>query len=210
MCDECLKQKNMTEDEKLINAPNYDMHIERKKGARNYLKDMKEAAVKGEIIFLQFDLESVRHCPQVGSKLLFYKRRLAVFNFTIYDVGSRKATCYMWDESCSARGSNEVASCLYGYLKDNCNVGKKIVMMSDGCVGQNKNSIVSSMLIHCINHMNIPEIEHGFFEKGHSFMECDSVHGRIEKATKHKEIFDPIGWYTAVKMAGKQSGPYFV
>lgn len=52
--------------------------------------------------------------------------------------------------------------------------------------------------------MNIPEIEHGFFEKGHSFMECESVHGRIDKATKDKEIFDPTGWYTAVKMAGKQ------
>lgn len=64
--------------------------------------------------------------------------------------------------------------------------GKKIVLMSDGCVGQNKNSIVSAVLMYSMEVLNIPEIEHAFFEKGHSFMECDSVHSSIETGTKKK------------------------
>lgn len=33
-------------------------------------------------------------------------------------------------------------------------------------------------------------------------MECDSVHANIEKRTKNIEIYDPSGWYNAVRMAG--------
>lgn len=47
----CLKKTGVSGvDEKLINAPNYAMHMKRKKVARDYQKVMKEAAVKYEII----------------------------------------------------------------------------------------------------------------------------------------------------------------
>ena len=40
-----------------------------------------------------------------------------MYNFTVYNVGNREATCCMKHEGIADRGSNEVVSCLYKYLE---------------------------------------------------------------------------------------------
>lgn len=47
------------------------------------------------------------------------------------------------------------------------------------------------------------EINHLFFEPGHSLMEVDSVHAQIEKTSKKIVIYDPSGWYAVVKQSSK-------
>lgn len=114
----------------------------------------------------------------------------------------------MWHEGLAGRGSAEVGSCLWNYLKENAN-GKPFVLMSDTCSGQNRNIFVTALLLHAVRELDIPRIDQCFFEPGHSMMECDSVHSRIETVTKNLEIFDPAGWYGAVKQASRK-GKYSV
>ena len=42
--------------------------------------------------------------PKAFESSLYYKRRLNTFNFSIYDLGSSDAYCYLWNESVSGRG----------------------------------------------------------------------------------------------------------
>lgn len=63
-----------------------------------------------------FDLEAVLYCRLKFAKPLFYKRKLACYNFTVYTVRDKKENCYFWDESTGKRCSLEVASCLFKFI----------------------------------------------------------------------------------------------
>ncbi|CAH2237441.1 jg3570 [Pararge aegeria aegeria] len=77
--------------------------------------------------------------------------------------------------------------------------------MSDTCGGQNRNVNLAAVLLYAVQILDIPEIEQGYFEPGHSMMEVDSVHAHIETSSKNVNIYHPSGWYTAVRMASKSS-----
>lgn len=87
--------------------------------------------------------------------------------------------------------------------------GKTYYLFSDSCSGQNRNRYIVACLLYTVTTLNIDNIHHVFFEPGHSFMEVDSVHARIEKCGQKLNIYDPSGWYTVVKMASK-NGNYAV
>ena len=113
----------------------------------------------------------------------------------------------MWYESVAARGANEIASCLFRFLME-C-VGpeiKKVVLYSDSCGGQNKNSYVSAMFAYLLrHHPSIQQIDHKFLIPGHTHMECDADHATIERKLKTRPfpINLPRDWYQLVRSAGK-------
>lgn len=202
-CDKCFKFMNFDEIQKSIYQDEQTNHLERKDLARQIKNSLKEYAKIGKCHLLEFDLEAVRPCPKTGKKAVFYKRRLAVYNLTVYTVDSKKANNYMWHEGIAKRGSVEVGYCLYLHLKEIAN-NIPVYMFSDSCGGQNRNSNMCAMLLYAVQKLDIPLITHNFFESGHSVIECDSVHAHIEHAARHVNIFDPSGWYTAVQMASKK------
>lgn len=64
---------------------------------------------------------------------------------------------------------------------------KHICLVCDGCVAQNKNSIVVSALLHWLTFkapLNIKEIEIVYPVTGHSFIPTDHVFGQIEKQVR--------------------------
>ena len=65
-----------------------------------------------------FDLQAVLTTPFAGDAQIYYKRKLAVYNFTIYDKSSANGHCFLWDETEGGRGANEIASILLSYLHD--------------------------------------------------------------------------------------------
>ena len=50
-----------------------------------------------------FNLQQVLQCPKFNA-CMFYKTKLSVYNFTIYDLGTKKGDCFMWNEVIAARG----------------------------------------------------------------------------------------------------------
>ena len=79
-------------------------------------------------------------------------------------------------------------------------------LFSDGCPGQNKNSIMPAMLLHMVNRSeNIQEISLRFFESFHGQSEGDSAHSAISTALeKAGELFVPSQLQTVVKMARRR------
>lgn len=97
-----------------------------------------------------------------------------------------QATCYDWDESKSNRGANEIGSNIFNYLLNLPSEITHVILYSDSCPGQNKNSIFLAMRMFLLQHSSsIQVLEHKFLVPGHTRMEYDSDHAQIEK----KEAF---------------------
>ncbi|GFO12812.1 transmembrane and tpr repeat-containing protein 2 [Plakobranchus ocellatus] len=117
----------------------------------------------------------------------------------------------MWPESEGRRGPNEVASCLFDYMKErSLQSVKEIHMFSNNCGGQDRNRYVAFALWFARNHLSLSKITHTFLEKGHTETENDSIHATIERATRRLEVYTPDQWYTAVRAARVSKQPYKV
>jgi hypothetical protein len=87
-----------------------------RKIGREVKQEEKERAQKNDNLRVAcFDFQKVLGCPAGEASLLYYKRKLSVYNFTIFDCGQKVGICNVWDESIAKKGSNEVASYFYSY-----------------------------------------------------------------------------------------------
>lgn len=159
--------------------------------------------------------------PSLESSVAFYKRQLWTFNLTVHNIKTSKASCYVWNESMAKRGGNDIGSCVFHFLSNLPPEIKHVIMYSDCCPGQNKNSIFMAMRLIFLEqeNTNIEVIDHKFMVSGHSRMECDSDHARIEKSKKRfsTPIFHPHDWAQLIRFAGKDKftvieieQPYFL
>ncbi|XP_061721962.1 uncharacterized protein LOC133528554 isoform X1 [Cydia pomonella] len=119
-CDQCHVYKNL-ENPSTQESEKYSRHIQNKTQTRQMKsKDKQEAqASNGKIVTASFDFQKILNAPHGEIGVLYYKRKLSVFNFTVYSLGEKEGTCFMWQESQGRRGANEVASCLLDFIKRN-------------------------------------------------------------------------------------------
>lgn len=159
-----------------------------------------------------FDMQKVLNTPHGESMLLYYSRKYAMYNLTFYESGTRNVACYLWGESEGKRGSQEISSCLYLYLKDVDNRGiKNLLLYCDSCCGQNRNKVVMSALNNFLKtskHLQVIQIN--FLIPGHTYMPVDSVHAVIEKEVKKLIVWSPSQWPTFIEAARKRPKPYQV
>ena len=193
----------------------YKSHTEEKNKVRELKEQLKaEALINKSCITSSFDLQQVIYVPRSNRCELFYKRRLACYNFTVYDLGSRDASCYLWHEGVACRGANEVASAVNDYLStvDRSNAVTKVSMFADGCVGQNKNSIIASMMIDFVKKSkHIRSINMYYFETNHGQNEGDAVHSAVERALdRQSEVVVPSQLFTVIRSARINPRPYNV
>lgn len=143
---------------------------------------------------------------------LFYRSRLATFNFTFYDICSKDCFCFAWHEACSKRGASEIATCVFKVLENYNSKKKKIVSLySDGCFGQNKNTVMASMLLYSVTNLSsLEEISLRFFEPNHGQSEGDSAHSAINYAVSNAgDIFEPSQLHPIFRLA-RRKHPYDV
>ena len=101
---------------------------------------------------------------------------------------SHKDQSYFWHEADGGLTANEFASSVHHHLIVRLQYDKYIPYY-DSCTYQNRNAILSEALEKfAVDHQKI--VERKFF-KGNTYMECDSVHSAIEKATSGADIFVP-------------------
>ncbi|GFO13679.1 DNA repair protein rhp54 [Plakobranchus ocellatus] len=206
-CEICTSQRNNPTDEE---KESFEEHLSNKLKARETKEQEKLAAKTPFKTSCTFDMEQILLCPHGPSSSFYYKRRLGVYKFTIYDYKNGDGLCYMWPESEGRRGPNEVTSCFFDYMKErSLQSVKEIHMFSDNCGGQNRNRYVAFALWFARNHLSLSKITHTFLEKGHTETEIDSIHATIERATS-LELYTPYQWYTAARAARVSKQPYKV
>ncbi|KAL4718003.1 hypothetical protein ACJJTC_003953 [Scirpophaga incertulas] len=209
-CDVCHAFENKsapTDEERNVFAK----HLARKRRARELKKaDKNDAAANNKVVAATFDFQKVLVTPYGDVSVLYYKRRLATLNFTVFDLASKIGTCYMWHDGIAKRGSIEVSSCLLNFIKHYVEKGvTDFRFWSDNCSGQNRNRIVFSLYLFAAKTFGVT-VTHRFLEKGHTQNEGDSVHATVERSCRHKTIWVPEEWYCLARWAKSEGDPYII
>ena len=202
-CDTCceFETKNIEEDI-------YQMHIQRKQLAREEKTKDKLLGQQSEAIVLTQDVQAVKVCPFLNASALYYKTKLLCHNFTVFNINSHHCCTYWFNETDADLTANTFASCIVDYILALGAISKPVVIWSDGCGYQNKNSILSNALLSLSVNRNIT-IFQKFLERGHTQMEVDSVHALIERNLKTKSIYLPSDYCRITREARKKE-PYEV
>ena len=124
------------------------MHIQNKKIARQLMKDAKQLAEEDEsICAINFDLQKILTTPRAEISPLYYMCKLCIWNFTIYYMVKHEGLCNIWNETVGNRGSNEIASFLWRYIKEKSQLGLRKFLLFSNYGGQNRNKMMFSMYI---------------------------------------------------------------
>jgi len=161
---------------------------------------------------ISFDLQAVLTTPHAGDAQIYYKRKLSVYNFTIYKPSTKDGYCYVWDETEGGRGSCEIGTCLLEFVQGLPKHVTHLSTFSDTCGGQNRNQFIVAALLQTVQRsdvgLNIIDLK--YMERGHSFLEVDSMHACIEREKKHRQVYTTGGWQLLISMARKEGKPYIV
>ena len=212
-CSVCtiFKRKSDTNMTSESDQKEFEEHQKRKEQAREEkIADKEEAMDNPKKHVVTLDLQAVLQAPCGLVSQLYYKRKLSIFNFTIYSLADKEGKCYIWDETEGKRGANEIATCIFFYLCSLPEIVEDVIIYSDCCSGQNRNQYLAAGLGHAVKVIqNIKSITHKYLETGHTQMECDSMHSAISYAKKGTEIFTPSHWDNILRMA-RRNRPYIV
>ena len=176
-CDVCVSAKHGN-----IDRGTFEAHIQAKDAARARKSKDKEAA-SDKVSVWTMDLQAVLLCPKTKASGMYYKTKLKVHNFTLFNLHTKEGFCYTWDESEGNLSSEMFAHFLYKHfdkvLDGNTKI-TEIIIWSDGCGYQNRNSTVANALLHLSMERNVKIVQQ-FLVAGHTQMECDSMHSTIER-----------------------------
>ena len=151
-CGECSKFELMTAGDKEGYRIEIQEHLARNKEAQAAkANDKQRASENAAFRSVTFDLQSVLQVPSSDASLMYYKRKLCCYNFTVYEQAApNDAHCYLWSEVDGKRGSNEIGSCLLKYLMTLPSTVEEVSMFSDTCGGQNRNQNVAAVLLYAV------------------------------------------------------------
>ncbi|CAG9818856.1 unnamed protein product [Phaedon cochleariae] len=203
-CDTCFTYKagNLSEEA-------YECHQLKKREARESKAADKESNNKVYCM----DLQSVLLCPKSNVSSLYFKTKLIVHNFTIYNMKTKEAYCYLWHESAGGVSSNDYCSIICYFLKQfvigTLSPDQNIIIYSDGCTSQNRNANLSNALLNMASYYKVT-IEQKYLEKGHTQMEADSIHSTIEQRLRRTDINVPADYVGVCLAARRNPSPYLV
>lgn len=201
-CDLCVGYKENTETQE-----KYDAHQKRKRDAR--LEKENDENRPNTLVFTM-DMQGVLLSPYLKASSLYYKMKLCVHNFTIFHKRSKDVSCYLWHEGEGGITSNEITSIITNFIEGlNLEGIEEIIFWSDGCGYQNRNVHLTNALLLLSQKLNIT-ITQKYLEKGHTQMECDSIHAHIERKLKNKSIHSPAGYIDIIETARNNPYPYKV
>lgn len=221
-CETCIEYVNASENEKPNLIEKYEQHLKEKDLAREEKLKDKQDEFENTVTAV-YDLQAVMQCPRGDVSSFYYTSKLNVFNFTIYEMKSNKAQCFVWDECEANRGVCEIGTCVLKYIQslevtDASQIDERkldLIFYSDNCCGQQKNRFMFAMYLYVVQNLSyINSITHKYLIKGHSQNEGDSVHATIERqikrALKSGPIYVPDQYVTLIRTAKKTGEPYNV
>lgn len=210
-CVKCIKyDAEKTEENKKLK----EEHLKDKDDSQARFKWHREIRKEcPEMLCVSFDLQNVLNTPYGDSTLLYYSRKLSIYNECFYENDTREGFCFIWSETDGKRGANEIASILQMYIDivDCRKTVKHLILYCDSCPGRNKNRIVLAAIHDSLSRCKyIESIQINYLLPGHREMSVDSIHSVIEGSVKKLIVWAPSQWATVCQMARKEPQPYQV
>ena len=189
-----------------VSVEDWKSHVMEKERARSEKDFDKTQAARGNFHVIALDLQATQQSPMVCANCIYYKSKLNVYNYTIYKLGHGNAKCYWWNETQADLSASVFTSLLVEYIETTFTDKLPVVVYSDGCGYQNRNSRMSNGLLnHAMKTQR--EILQKFLVKGHTQMECDSSHSLVERKLKNVEIRLPSDYMEICKNSPSKPFP---
>ncbi|XP_031335495.1 uncharacterized protein LOC116165313 [Photinus pyralis] len=204
LCDVCeaYNTKNLSEDD-------YNAHQTLKQEARQE-KEKDKSTNDVTVNVYAMDLQSVLLSPKSTVAAMYYKTKLVVHNFTIYNLKSKEGFCFLWNESEGALTANDFSSIVSDFVEQEIKKNKglrEMIFFSDGCTGQNRNSTLANAFVNLAAQHKIVLTQKYLF-KGHTQMEVDSMHATIEREIRNRKINLPADYAYYCQKARSSPSPY--
>jgi len=171
--------------------------------------DKQRSVDDRNFVAITFDLQAVLYTPHAKEGPIYYKRKLAVYNFTVYDV-LKNGHCFLWDETEGKRGAIEIASALLRFFETLPDNVTHVSTFSDTCGGQNRNRFIVTAMLYAVQKLHISMVDIKYMESGHSYLEADSIYATIEHARKHQSIYTFKEWEILIRSCRRKPKPYSV
>lgn len=212
-CDKCEKwsmmatSSMMTDREAKLKEAHDKSRRETRKAQHADLENKEETT-----LLVSFDMENMFELPRMSVSMAYYKAKLNTYNMTAVVNKTKKGYCAVWPESVMGRSGNEVASALFQLLKQivsDHTEAQHVILWSDSCIPQNRNSIMSYALQYFLEITpQIETITQKFCEPGHSdIQDVDNLHSQISRSlTDDLEIHSPVslvGFFRSLQPSGK-------
>ncbi|CAG9840892.1 unnamed protein product [Diabrotica balteata] len=98
LCATCDIYKRASIEQRESLQPNYTHHVASKIVVREFKTQIKSLAQCSNLVVAAcFNLQKILSTPM--SSASYYKQKLAVYNFTVFDLEDNKGHCYVWDET---------------------------------------------------------------------------------------------------------------
>lgn len=202
---ENVKNLNAEDKEKVLNSDALKIHLKIKDEIKGiFLKEQTKTKSNPQFLCASFDMQKVLNTPFSKNVTLFYSRKYAYYNLSVYESGTRNGFCFLWGERDGKRGCNEICTALLKYLLilDSRKTTMELSLYCDSCAGQNKNKAVLSMLAYFLNSSKcLNQITITYLLPGHTMMPVDSVHSTIESFVRNRTIWAPSEWPTVIRNA---------
>ncbi|KAG0724398.1 hypothetical protein GWK47_005156 [Chionoecetes opilio] len=217
VCNTCAKYETMinsaTDDQAKANVEASRVeHLAIAQVPRDLLRQNEQMAGNGQNPNLKvvcMDLQQTLPCPRLSTGIAYYKRKLWLYNFCVYDLNEKQGTMFMWNETVAGRGSDEMASCLLKWLKIKVYQQKQdflfLRIFWDNCAGQNKNINMLLEALQQVHMKRLFRVEFMFLKSGHSYLPCDRAFRSIEKRIRKREsIATPQDYHEIIRSAVKK------
>ena len=206
ICDANKIQCDATTDEHALSRLKAELQLHHRKAERAYQQLREDTALaqcSDDVDTITFDLQQSLPTPTLTVNVVFYKRQLWVYNLGIHNCATEKGYMHMWDENIASRGSQDISSCIFTYLRGNP-TSIHLIAYSDSCGGQNRNINKVCFWMYVVASSEFPYtvVDHKFMLSGHSYLPNDRDFGGLETARRLRStIFIPEDWYTLVEDA---------
>lgn len=133
-CDTCHSYKiNQISEEE------YRSHILSKDRARDEKIKDKENALKKLNYTFTMDTQAVKLCPVLNVSAAYYKTKLQVHNFTIFNLATHQCSNYLWDETEGDLSASVFVTSIIKHLEEQCLTEKQklfcILTVADTKIG---------------------------------------------------------------------------
>lgn len=207
-CAECdninqkLNSQNISDEEKLQLSTTRELHLRKAEAFHAMKRYYREKAQRNEVTCISFDFMQNLPLPHIPTNPVFFSRQLWYYIFGVHDLATNDASIYTYYEGQCKKGSSDVISMLFHYLK-NLDCNRKLVLLSDGCPGQNKNYAMVHFLYTLVHSLDMFDcIKYIFPVRGHSFLPNDQDFALIEKKKRKRGIVElPEEWDELIRNA---------
>uniref|UniRef100_H3H8D3 DUF7869 domain-containing protein n=1 Tax=Phytophthora ramorum TaxID=164328 RepID=H3H8D3_PHYRM len=209
VCDICsIYHANMRNEVSAEKAEALGKHTESaRRMLREYKKDKTAASDDHAVIVMDFSQNLT--VPSVAStpSQWYFCSLLSVSCFGIFYENDGAQTNYLYDETVSGKGSDQINSMLEHFLRTRVLAeGKtRLTVYAGNCSGQNKNNYVIKFLLAQVDMGRLKHVDYKFFVKGHTKNSCDRGFGHIRKYIGSVDCYTVEHVVDAVKNAAPNS-----